>query len=267
MYNLINKIGHEHSIYGTTCQDYGYVFTLENGDHKMHCAVVCDGCGSVPLSVIGATLFPRILETNCANMPYEVRPISTADGILYDTRELSQWMKDRADQTMRDLIDTFGEEELFGEGRNAIWEYLVFTAIFMVRIGNFAHVISMGDGYILDYYLNEAEPRVLELTPKIENTPLYPIYRFMPIPEDVRLRNNWANDDFEWVVNEVELAPDEYMGIATDGLRYAIEESPKFPKWESQEFAKLLCARKRGPLARLINRHRENFADDITLIW
>ena len=267
MYNLINKIGHDHSIYDQTCQDYGYVFTIENGDHKMHCGVVCDGCGSVPLSIIGAALFPRVLETNCGQMKYEPKIVSEGESTLYDTRDLSQWMIDRADQTMRDLIDVFGDNELFGNGTSAVWEYLVFTAIFMIRIGNFVHIISMGDGYILDYSLNDAEPRVLELTPKVENTPIYPIYRFMPIPEDILQRNNWVDDDFGWVVNEAELAPDEYMGIATDGLRYAIKDNPKFPKWESQEFAKILCARKRGPLARIINRHKENFADDITLIW
>lgn len=267
MYNLINKIGHEHSEFGTTCQDCGYTFDLGGGRGKLQCGVVCDGCGSAPLSVIGATLFPRILETNCTQMPYEAKQIDISDGALYDTRDLSKWMIDRADQTMRDLIDVFGEDKLFGNGHSAVWEFLTFTVLFMVRIGSFVHVISMGDGYILDYHLNDDEPSVFELTPKIENTPIYPIYRFMPIPEDIRLRNNWLNEDFEWDVSECELSSDEYIGIATDGLRYALQESPKFPAWESQQFAKTLCSRKRGPLARIINRHKNNFSDDITIIW
>ena len=271
MYNLINKIGYEHSEFGTSCQDYGYTFDLTDDEyiqgHTLHCAVVCDGCGSTPLSIVGATLFPRILATNCAALMYRVKIVQDGDNTLFDTRDLSSWMADRADETMRDLLKIFGEDDLFGNGDTAVCEYLNFTVLFMVRLGNFAHVVSMGDGFILDFHTDDIEPRVLELTPKVENTPVYPLYRFMPIPEDVLVRNNWINEDFEWCVNEAELAPDEYIGIATDGLRYALASSPVFPEWESQKFAKLVCERKRGPLARLINRNRKAFLDDFTLIW
>lgn len=271
MYNLINKIGYEHSEFGTSCQDYGYTFEISNDEdtqgYILHCAVVCDGCGSTPLSIIGATLFPRVLATNCASVMYKVEIVQDGENLLFDTRDLSKWMCDRADETMRDIIDVFDEDELFGNGQSAVCEYLNFTVLFMVRLGNFAHIISIGDGYILDFHLGDDGPKIVELTPKIDNTPIYPLYRFIHVPHDIRLRNKWVDEDFEWRVDEVELNPNEYIGIATDGLRYALEPSPVFPEWESKEFAKLICERKRGPLARLINRNRKAFLDDFTLIW
>ena len=242
MFKSVLKQGYSHIEFGGNCQDV--VKTFEQDGYEF--GVICDGCGSTKNSGIGAQMFVDTLEND---LSVGIDPNTPWHDYL-----------DSAFNEVRHVI-----KHLFGKQNYAkIVDYMSFTVIFMVKEPNgFFRIFHIGDGYWFSIkdgglYLHAWEP-------EIPDTPIYPIYRYLP----ESILNGVRPSEVKW--EQLGFVPEDYgderFGIASDGLRFGIKAGVNYPSWDVDELESAIIAGKRAKVARHINSHRSIFKDDISIVW
>ena len=256
------KQGYEHKEFGKNCQDVvdsGLVdVDTKNGTEVCRYAIVCDGCGSTPYSEIGARLFIEHFKKTTryiAEVAYEEAP--------YNITAQLNWVMD-------DFLNWLVEDIEW----KSIPNFASFSVLFMLDTRDAIYVVTMGDGYVYSKINGEFE--IISLDPPVENTPIYPLYMYLP-EEMLTIYNrsdvHWNHfvftksdedyeecEDMDYHVRKV--SPDDIVGIATDGIRFALEPSVHFPQYEVEAFKEALGS-KLVKASRLINKYPKNFKDDI----
>ena len=256
------KQGYEHKEFGKNCQDVvdcGLVdVDTKNGTEVCRYAIVCDGCGSTPYSEIGARLFIEHFKKTTryiAEVAYEEAP--------YNITAHLNWV-------MGDFLNWLVEDIEW----KSIPNFASFSVLFMLDTRDAIYVVTMGDGYVYSKINGEFE--IISLDPPVENTPIYPLYMYLP-EEMLTIYNrsdvHWNHfvftksdedyeecEDMDYHVRKV--SPGDIVGIATDGIRFALEPSVHFPQYEVEAFKEALGS-KLVKASRLINKYSKNFKDDI----
>ena len=256
------KQGYEHKEFGKNCQDVvdrGLVTVdTKNGTEVCRYAIVCDGCGSTPYSEIGARLFIEHFKKTTryiAEVAYEEAP--------YNITAHLNWV-------MGDFLNWLVEDIEW----KSIPNFASFSVLFMLDTRDAIYVVTMGDGYVYSKINGEFE--IISLDPPVENTPVYPLYMYLP-EEMLTIYNrsdvHWnhfvftkSDEDYEECVDMDyhvrKVSPGDIVGIATDGIRFALEPSVHFPQYEVEAFKEALGS-KLVKASRLINKYPKNFKDDI----
>lgn len=258
----ICKQGYEHKEFGKNCQDVvesGMVDAgTKDGIKPCRYAIVCDGCGSTPYSEIGARLFIEHFKRITKYVPeaaYEEAPYNIAAHL--------NWVMDT-------FLDWLNEELEW----DSIPDFASFSVLFMLDTGDNIYIVTMGDGYVYSKINGEFE--IISLDPPVENTPIYPLYMYLP--EDMmtiykRSDVHWnhfvftkSDEDYEECVDMDyhvrKVSPGDIVGIATDGIRFALEPSVHFPQYEVEAFREALGS-KLVKVSRMINKYPKNFKDDV----
>ena len=259
----ICKQGYEHKEFGKNCQDVvesGMVYVDTKEDRKLcNYAIVCDGCGSTQYSEIGARLFIEHFKRNTNYIPdvvmYEEAPYNIAAHLNWVMDTFLGWLNEELEWSI-------------------IPEYASFSLLFMLDTGDTIYVVTMGDGYVYSKINGELE--IISLDPPIKNTPLYPLYMYLPENMMTVYKHSdvhWnhfvftkSDEDYEECVDMSyqvrKVYPGDIVGIATDGIRFALEPSVHFPQYEVDAFKEALGS-KLVKVSRMINRYPKNFKDDV----
>lgn len=223
----ILKMGSDHIFYGINCQDA----TLNNENIK----VLCDGCSEGKHSEVGAKLFCKMLETNYNNAVKNEEVICTYK-LINDTMA----------QVLR----------VTGMSLEEIKNYALFTIFTLEKYENIFEVFFCGDGYIIKIVDNNV------IYEKIDcgEYPQYLAYNYCNDKEKLKCYKDGV------IVYNYAFSCDEYdkIGIASDGLRFIVDRPDDDPL--KIEFNKLLLSGKETKTKLFINKHKEIFKDDISIL-
>ncbi|MCL2869251.1 protein phosphatase 2C domain-containing protein [Candidatus Saccharibacteria bacterium] len=218
----ISKIGADHLFYGKNRQD----FVINLPGFK----IVLDGCGSMPFSEVGVSLFGQLLakrsqDLNVNNFEQVV------DGIFTQLTNLSP------------------------ESDEFCLDNLCFTILACFELDHTWVVKVCGDGFILLHQAN-----------RVDYVPLddgkYPRYYAYNYIRDKTLLLQYANG-VDFTTFSFSKIGFSNIGVASDGLRFVYDLALD----EQVEFQKRLLSGKSGKLSMLINRNQAVFKDDISICF
>lgn len=188
--------------------------------------IVCDGCSEGLHSEVGAKLF-------ALKFPYY----------------LKYWISTNAvDHTFMELISFFHNDP------DDKKHYLSFTTLIANEFATGFLVSYCGDGYVIAQRV-DGEIEFIRLD--CGEYPKYYIYNFIPKNRLSKYREG-VEVDTRWFYKS------EYqrVGVASDGLRYALEDDEIRPL-----LIQYLKEDKPVKIKRLINKYQHIFKDDITIAF
>ena len=141
-------------------------------------AAVCDGCGSVPHSEVGAYIGSRLAVKMLERFLHSGRNISL------DMLRFLKW------EMMRDLEVIAARVQNTGVLGDALWDAFLFTIVGVVMDQHMAMVFSLGDGVValngkitvLGPYENNAPPYIAYNLVKQANSQLFDFQEIFTVP-------------------------------------------------------------------------------------
>jgi hypothetical protein len=253
---LINKIGFDHILNGTNCQDFGleikdinksiYIGNIDNIINLKKLKCVVDGCGEGENSEIGAKLFCLSLQNNLINMD----------------------IKNFKDILHKSFLDTIKILDINNKTDDeykikVIKNYFCFTILIVLETENDFITFECGDGYIIKQTHND------DITfDKIDYgvAPKYYAYNFI---NEQYLQQYKEKVDF--TINIYKKEDYKNIGIATDGLRFILQDTTFFKFSQFLILGKEVVIKRRINLANSFDIKLDNgnirYRDDITICF
>jgi hypothetical protein len=165
-------IGRDHRIAGKNNQDAFFSISKEN----CLVAVVCDGCGSSPMSEVGAKIGARIIATeiirSLSGLSEHCQPIRKDDWEFILACVYNKPLLGQIENLALGMADCQADQE--SELVRVILDYFLFTAVGIVITPKSTIIFSAGDGI---FGINFQTGGVLKtLGPFPGNAPPYPAY-------------------------------------------------------------------------------------------
>lgn len=224
---IISKQGYDHFIYDINNQDNAF----QDGLIK----VVTDGCSSGKHSELGCKLFELSFKKTVENYIGNEQ-----NNILYVYLDIMH------------IFRIYPSLEIDAKKKNIIYEYLMFTNLILHEDNDMFWLFYNGDGVVI--LQDEKGVDFLEINDGYEkNTPRYYIYKFI------------NENEVGMEMKTMGFPKNKYkrVGIASDGICYLF----KMDEALQYEFKEYLMNDEEIKIRRFINKYREKFKDDVSLIW
>ena len=224
----ILKMGYDHMIYGVNCQDS----TVEYKNIKM----LCDGCSAGKHSEVGAKLFCKIFVDKYKKEVEE-----------YGNDVCTYYL---LNSSMEQLLNIVGDD------LENVKNYASFTIFNIIKNKDFYDIYFCGDGYIILIKDNNVEYIKIDCG----EYPEYLVYNICKDREQLKQYKDGV------IVHNYMYNIDDYdaVGVASDGIRFIADRPDDDPL--KIEFNNALLSGKDIKVKLFINKHKEVFKDDVSIL-